>query len=319
MASIKEVAQLAGVGIGTVSRVINGGSVSENTRVRVDEAIRKLNYVPNYSAQTLKTQRAGIIGLFVPVFNNPFFCAIADRIEAQLNKEGYNMLVVCSQEDKEKELRVLRLLAQNRVDGAIFVTHNELGEIDETLPLVTIDRHLGKEIPCITSDNYESTARAVELMIEKGSRNVAYVGGKPLASSEVEMRYKAYLDVMAKHGFEPIVYYKNTKHGQDYSVALDFFSRYGDRVDAVFCSGDTFAYLLYQFAVQKYEIPSQFRIVSYDGVMRNWVGKPDISCVKQDIDQMAQRVVEALFMRINGEKCERKITVPTSFHIGETV
>ena len=154
MANMKDVARLAGVGMGTVSRVLNeSGYVSASVRKRVRSAMEQLNYTPNCTAQTLKGGKNKIIGLFVPTVSHPFFSAIAGEIETCLDRRGYKLLLVCSQNSAEKESGVIRLIASGRVDGAIFITHYRHNDILPDYPIVTLDRHLGENVPCVTSDN----------------------------------------------------------------------------------------------------------------------------------------------------------------------
>lgn len=320
MASIRDVATLAGVGVGTVSRVMNeSGYVSEEAKKKVDAAVKELNFQPNVSAQSLKSQKSGVVGLFVPVLNHPFFCALSEKIEHRLYECGYQTLVVCSQDKKEKELMVLSMLAQKRVDGAIFITHYNLGEINEKLPIVTMDRHFGDDIPCITSDNYESTKRAIEYLIERGCKHIAYVGGEPAVESEVSQRLTAYLDVVKEHNLTPYVLFEEFAHGKDYDYAEKFFSLYGEVVDGVFCSGDILTNAVYQLAVQRgIAIPQKLKIVSYDGIMRDWQQKPNITSVVQNLDEISQHIVKELLNKIEGKPFQKNVVVPADFVIGET-
>ncbi len=320
MASIKDVATLAGVGVGTVSRVLNGsGYVSEESKSKVDAAVKQLNFRPNVSAQSLKSQRSKVVGLFVPVLNHPFFCALAEKIEHRLYENGYRTLIVCSQGRQEKELMVLSMLAQKRVDGAIFITHYNLSKVDEALPIVTMDRHFGKSVPCITSDNYASTWNAIEHLIERGCKEIAYVGGKPAVESEVSKRLDAYLDAVKAHGLTPHVLFEEFEHGKEYEYAEKFFTLYGDICDGVFCSGDILSNAVYHLAIRrKIAVPQQLKIVSYDGNMRDWKQSPNITSVVQDLDMIALHIVKELVNKIEHKEFRKYVVVPAKLIVGET-
>lgn len=320
MASIKDVAALAGVGVGTVSRVINGSvHTSEKVRKRVSEAIKQLNFHPNVSAQSLKSQKAGVVGLFIPVLNHPFFCAVAEKLETELYNNGYKTMVVCSQGRKEKELMVLSMLAQKRVDGAVFITHYDLGEIDESLPIVTIDRHFGDNVPCITSDNYDSTRKAVELLIEKGCRHIAYFGGKPSVGSEVEKRYAAYKDAVKAHGMTEYGLFEEYEHGKDDEYAEKFVDLYANTVDGVICSGDVLASALYAIAVERgIAVPQKLKIISFDGIMRDWHISPQFTSIVQDLDEISRCVVAELINKIDGKPFNKTVMIPATLTEGET-
>ena len=319
MANMRDVASLAGVGVGTVSRVINASpNVSDEVKKRVEDAISQLHYVPNHSAQSLKTHKTGIIGLFIPVLANPFFCVFAEKAEELLDKRGYKTLVVCSQSDKNKELKFLVLLAQNHVDGAILLTHNDLGKTDKNLPIVTIDRHI-ENVPCITSDNYDSTVKAVKFLMESGCKKIAYLGGKPSISSEVENRFKAYTDTVKKYGMQNMSLYEIVRHGEEDAFAERLFDYYGTEIDAVFCSTDILGVSVYKAAQKRgIKVPEQLKIVTYDGVLNYLNVYPDLTCVMQDIDGMAEHAVNELMNRIEKRDYNDKVVVPTKFHFGET-
>ena len=319
MAGIKDVAKLAGVGVGTVSRVLNkSGYVSQPVIERVNQAMKELKYTPNFSARSLKTQKTNLIGLFVPTIYHPFFCAIAQQLVSLLDKEGYKLMLVCSQDSVEKENSVISLVAQNRMDGAVFFTHQKHDDISPEYPIVTMDRHLGEHIPCITSDNYKSSYSAVEYLISRGCKKVGYLGGRPGVESEVTYRVKAYLDVMHSRGMEERALFEEVAHGDEKSYAQKYFDMYGD-VDGILVSGDLLALSYYTTAVNAgRKVPEDLKIISYDGVLFDWQPKPTFTSVKQNLEELAKAIVEQLVNKINGRPFEQKIIIPSSFALGET-
>ena len=123
-ATIADVAKMAGVGVGTVSRVLNGGkSVNEKTKRAVVEAMSKLDYTPNSMAKRLREQKSGIIALMIPVVSHPFFAQFAEYIEQAADKYKYSVLLVASQQRVQKESNIFERIKKREVDGAICVTH----------------------------------------------------------------------------------------------------------------------------------------------------------------------------------------------------
>lgn len=318
--TIKDVAKKAGVGVGTVSRVLNGGkSVNKETKQRVLDAIEELQFVPNQMASRLRKDESGIIALLVPVVNHPFFAKLAYFVEDEADKFGYSILLVSSQKRKEKEKNILQRIRRREVDGAIFVTHYDHAEEElRGCPLVSIDRPLGKDIPYVTSDNYEATKNAVEYLIEKGCTKIGYIGSKPLVESEVLRREDAYLDVMKERGMQPRIKNDLILHGDESNVVAEFLAAYPE-VDAVFASGYTMAQVLYETVLQKgIEVPKQMQIVSYDGAFKQWGGNAVLTCVEQPIEEMAREVVRLLIDRIEGKNPALRTMLKTSFLIGAT-
>ncbi|MBQ8294949.1 MAG: LacI family DNA-binding transcriptional regulator [Clostridia bacterium] len=318
--TIKDVAKQAGVGVGTVSRVLNGGkSVNEETKKRVLEAIEQLHFVPNRMASRLRKDESRIIALLVPVVNHPFFAKLAYYVEDEADRFGYSVLLVSSQKRIEKEADILQRIRRREVDGAIFVTHFDHDEKElEDCDIVSIDRPLGAKIPYVTSDNYDATKNAVEYLIKKGCKRVGYVGSKPLVESEVLKREDAYLDVMKEYGMTPRIKNDVILHGDESNVVAEFLETYPD-VDGVFASGYTMAQVLYETAVSKgIAIPDQMQIVSYDGSFKQWSNNRFLTCVEQPIEDMARTVVKLLIDKIEGKEVPIRTMLPTNFLVGAT-
>ena len=124
--TIKDVAIRSGVGVGTVSRVLNNSpQISEQTRKKVLKAIKELNYVPNVAGKRLSQNRSYVIAVIVPVINHPYFAKLIAELELAADAKGYSLLVASSQHRIEKEREILKRIAQNEADGALFVTHYE--------------------------------------------------------------------------------------------------------------------------------------------------------------------------------------------------
>ena len=298
--TIKEVAAKAGVGIGTVSRVLNNSpQISDETRQKVLAAIKELNYVPNVAGKRLSQNKSNVIAIIVPVINHPYFSKLIEQVELEADLHGYSLLVTSSQHRIEREKEVLKRLAQNEADGAIFVTHYEHDESEfKNLAIVSIDRHLGSNIPIVTSNNYDATKQGVEYLIEKGCKKIAYLGTKPSMASEVCLREQAYLDVMKEHNMTPFVINESVSHGEEKSIVDELFD-HKEQFDGVFVSGCTLANLLYQRAIQThFNIPNHVQIVSYDGDFLN-EGAQRITTLEQPLDLMAKRCVELLIKLID--------------------
>ena len=123
-ATISDVAKRANVGVGTVSRVINGGqSVSKKTIEKVNAIIAETGFIPNANAQKFRSRSSKLIALMVPIVYHPFYAALIEAVERELDKAGYRMLLVASQRREQKESEIIKLIKAKHVDGAIFVTH----------------------------------------------------------------------------------------------------------------------------------------------------------------------------------------------------
>ena len=317
--TIKDVAKYAGVGVGTVSRVINNEkSVGEKTRKKVLDAMKALNYSRNNMAFRLRKNETRIIALLVPVINHPFFAKLAYYVEDEANNFGYSVLLVSSQQKVDKEAEIITKITHREVDGAVFVTHymHEEEELQKC-PIVSIDRTFGKDIPYVTSDNYDATRNAVKYMIDRGAKRVGFIGSKPLVNSEVMERERAYLDVMAEYNMQPRIVNEVIQHGEEPVVVADFLEKYAD-VDGVFVSGYTLSQYFYEAATEQgKKIPDDLQIVSYDGIFKQW-GISNITSVEQPIEEMARQVVRLLIKKIHNEETCQRTVLKTKFVLGTT-
>ena len=318
--TIKEVAAKSGVGIGTVSRVLNNSpQISEETRQKVMKAIEELNYVPNVAGKRLSQNRSHVLAVIVPIIDHPYFAKLIAELELAADSLGYSLLVASSQHRIEKEEDILKRLRQNEADGALFVTHYEHKEEEfKNLAIVSIDRHLGEDIPIVTSDNYEATRRGVEYLLNKGCKKIVYLGSKPSQASEVSLREKAYLDVMNEKKLKPLVINKSIKHGEEEALIDELFEKY-QGFDGVFVSGCILANILYQrIQSMKIDVPNTLQIVSYDGEFRV-DNHHHITTLEQPLNLMAKRCVELLHKLINEENdIERINKFDCRFLVGET-
>jgi len=129
MATIRDVAKQAGVGVGTVSRALNGtGHVSPETKKKIEDAASKLGYTPNELARNLFRNRTGIIGLIVPDLHHSFFSCFAKYVEMELYKQGYKTMICNSIGISDREKEYLDMLERNMVDGIITAAHSLDGE-----------------------------------------------------------------------------------------------------------------------------------------------------------------------------------------------
>ena len=264
---IIDVAKRANVGCGTVSRVVNGDPhVSEKTRQKVNKVIQELGYLPNNLGKRLRTNKNNVVCVTVPVIGHSFFNVLIENLELELSKRGYNMLLIASQGNIEKERNILNKIRNKEVDGAIFVTHYSHPENEfKNLPIVSIDRHIRSDSPCVTSNNYEATKEAINYLISKGAKRIAYLGSKPTVDSEVSLRLKGYCDVVDDFGIERIIVNEQITHGDEQKLVDKLLNNHKD-IDGVFVAGYSLCEcLLATMKIRNINCPNDIQVVSYDG------------------------------------------------------
>ena len=172
MASIRDVAKQAGVGVGTVSRALNGtGYVSPDTKKKIEKAAEKLGYTPNELARNLYRNRTGIVGVMVPDLDHPFFSCLAKHIEMELYRQGYKTMICNTIGISDREKDYLDMLDRNIVDGIITAAHSldEEEYLKRKKPIVSVDREFGPGIPLIGSDHAMGGRMAAELLLKSAT------------------------------------------------------------------------------------------------------------------------------------------------------
>ncbi len=206
-ATMKEVAARAGVSVATVSHVINeSGLVKEETKQRVVEAIRDLNYSPNIMARTFKTGKKNTMGFIVPDIGSNFFASIIEEIENVLAQSSYKLIVANTREDTKREVETIRMMTSGLVDGLIissaFTDFDLLKEYlpkKNNFPVIFVGREtLNCTFDSVTISDYSATRQSVEHLIQKGHKRIGYVSGLKYLSP-IRERLRAYCDVLEEN------------------------------------------------------------------------------------------------------------------------
>ncbi|HRF52402.1 MAG TPA: LacI family DNA-binding transcriptional regulator, partial [Trichococcus flocculiformis] len=239
---MKDVAALANVGVGTVSRVLNSsGSVKESTRRKVEAAMKELNYIPNAYARGLKMNKTNTVALIIPTIWHPFFSEFAYYVESNLAEHKYKMLLCNSDVSSDKELEYIQMVQENKVDGIIGITYSDLDNfVSSHLPFVTIDRHFKEETVCVTSDNFHAGQLAVEKLVEKGCKKLGYVGTHSRFPSETTKRRDGFKAKAEQMGM-PYAIYDGEDPVIEFKQEIRTFFEENPDVDGIFAHTDFIA------------------------------------------------------------------------------
>jgi LacI family sucrose operon transcriptional repressor len=324
MASIKDVAKKAGVGVGTVSRMINeSGYVSEETRAKIELAMQELDYTPNELARNLYRKKSGIIAVLVPNVSYPFFSEFVHATEEELHKAGYKMMLCETSREQSFELEYLDMLRRQIVDGVITGVHTL--DIKEYLnmrkPIVAIDRYIGKHIPVVSSDHKAGGRLAAETLIANGCKKVLHFRGSTKIDSPYHERHYEFERVMAENNIETKCYVLEwNRFDEDYrrQVIEEIFENEFD-FDGVF-GVDMLAIEVMNEAIRRHiKVPKDLKFVSYDGSFVTEIVEPKMTTVVQPVDALAHECVELLGKLIDGKKYTQKhIMVDVSLRKGNT-
>ena len=320
MATMKDVAALANVGVGTVSRVLNSsGSVKESTRRKVEAAMKELNYIPNAYARGLKMNKTNTVALIIPTIWHPFFSEFAYYVESNLAEHKYKMLLCNSDVSSDKELEYIQMVQENKVDGIIGITYSDLDNfVSSHLPFVTIDRHFKEETVCVTSDNFHAGQLAVEKLVEKGCHKLGYIGTHSRFPTETTKRRDGF-EAQAEQMGVPYAIYDGEDPVMEFKQEIRTFFEKNPDVDGVFAHTDFIALDILEVLDElKRKVPEEVQIIGCDGIKMEAGRKQFLSTIRQPVDLMAKAAVEKIIQVIDGEPVKTKITLPVHYLEGST-
>ncbi|WP_458127014.1 LacI family DNA-binding transcriptional regulator [Paenibacillus sp. Z3-2] len=204
-ASIKDVAERAGVSVTSVSRVLNREKyISQRILDKVNDAIEELNYSPSHIARSLKKQKTNIIGIIVPDLRNYFCSTILSSIEESASEYGYNLIVCNIAENLEKEFKYLQAVQEMRVDG-IIIMHQKVDDrilsFIESASIPILFSCVRSPLPgrfSVLINDYRAALDATEYLIGLGHRRIAFLGGDLRDISSGHDRYQGYVDALSK-------------------------------------------------------------------------------------------------------------------------
>lgn len=324
MAGIRDVAKKAGVGVGTVSRMLNdSGYVAEETREKIEAAMRELNYTPNELARNLYHKRTGIIAVLVPNVSNPFFAEFVDHVEVELYKVGYKMMLCNTIKASNAELEYLDMLNRHIVDGVITGVHSldveEYKKIRK--PIVALDRYLGEHIPVVAADHKEGGRLAAETLISNGCKKILHFKGATAVESPYHERHYEFDRIMEKNHIKTYSYELEwNRFDMEYcrEAIEDVFSREID-FDGVFAADSLAIECMNETIRRHMKVPRDVKFVAYDGTYITKMVEPKMTAVVQPIESLAKESVRLIGDLISGKVYKNKqVLLGVSLRKGNT-
>lgn len=309
----KDIAKKAGVSQTTVSRVLNGHPyVSDETKERVLQVIKELDYQPNYVARSMVLQRTNTLGLIVADITNPFYGEIAKSIIDRAKEFHYNVFLCNNDNNQELQKFYIRLLLEKRVDGIIFASVKLRDKAVEQLvrdeyPCIMCNRHLQfKKASFVTSNNKLGAFMAVEHLIKLGHTRIGFISGPADISTAAE-RLEGYIDALKTFGIEhdpALVVKGDFKKDFVYKATAELLEM-ADRPTAIFASNDLTALAAMECIEDfGYSIPKDVALIGYDDISLASHKRIGLTTVAQKKEEMGRIAVEKIIEMItrNGEK-----------------
>ena len=330
-ATLRDVAELAGVSPRTVSNVVNGyAPVTEATRAKVQSALDELGYRPNVLARNLAVGRSGQLAVVVPYLDTPYFAELLQGIITSARARGYNVLIdqTNGDADHEREL-ITRGSRAFLFDGIIFsplgLAQEELADRDKSLPIVILGERVSDgTFDHVGIDDVAAARDATMHLMDLGRTRIAAIGDQPYRTGEAaQLRTRGYRRAHEEAGREvdsalivPTPRFNRTDGATAMALLLDS----PNPPDAVFCYSDLVALgAMHTLAVRGLRIPDDVAIVGYDGIEEGRYSNPTLTTIAPDKGAIASTAVERLIARIeNRHLAAAEIKMPHQLVVGES-
>ncbi|MDU1910129.1 LacI family DNA-binding transcriptional regulator [Fusobacterium sp.] len=328
---INDVAEYAGVSLATVSRVINGRKVKKETKEKVEEAIKKLNYTPNFMASSLQRTKSNMILIIVPEISNPYYSAILEGVEVTAKSMGYNIILGSSYSSEAQLLDYLNLLNTKLVDGIILMEKIAKEKIMEKIKDENVFR---KMVQCseyieengltyITIDHEKAAYEAVSHLISIGKKEI-YLFSMKKDYTYSTLRREGLIKAMSDNGLE---------FKKENEILLDELSikeahkhmniilnNRKIKDIGIFAVSDVIAIgVLKALNTKNIKIPQEVAVIGFDNIDFSAVTEPSLTTVSQPGYELGAESVKSLVRKITGENNEpEKIILDHELIVRET-
>ncbi|WP_406678658.1 LacI family DNA-binding transcriptional regulator [Moorella sp. ACPs] len=314
MVKMTEVAKLAGVSPSTVSRVLsNSPYVSEETRQRVLEAVKLLEYKPNRLASNLRKMSSKTIVVVLPDITNPFFARILQGLEDVARENGYHVLLGDTGNNLKLEKDFIDLVRERFVDGLILATarirKEEILAISQEMPVVLACEYVeGYDIPTVSIDNISAARQATEHLINLGHKRIGFITG-PLGVILSRDRLKGYRQALLLHEIpidESLIQEGDFSVKSGYDIMMKFLA-VNPPPTAVFASNDEMAVGAMKAIKHKgMRVPDDVAVIGFDDIPLCTLVEPELTTIAQPKYEIGTHAMDMLLKIIKKEELVNK-------------
>jgi DNA-binding LacI/PurR family transcriptional regulator len=309
VATLKDVAKLAGVSYATVSRVLaKKPNIRAETIERVMHAVNELGYTTNRTARSLRNRKSNIIGVIVSDIRYEFFPPVVRAIEDVASKADYAVLLCNSDENPEKERKYIELLIDENVAGAIIAptgkgSHAFEGPKEASMPVVLIDRKVdGFETDLVVVDNYEAAYSATTHLLDHGFERIGAIVGSNNATT-AEERFQGYQQALVERGLAPdrALVRRGPPSFATGTESMKALLALDERPGAVFISNHLLAAGAFKALHDHgHGVAYDIGIVAFDDLPWAAFVSPSVTTVRQPTYEIGRHAIEMLLRRIDG-------------------
>ena len=311
LATIEDVAAIAGVSIATVSRAINEPTkVADETRRRVTEAIARTGYTTNAMARSLRMRRSNMILILAPDVGDPNFSNILVGLETEASKRGYGVLIGNTQNDAEREADYLRFISSNQADGLILLTgHLPFGHANARLPpMVAVNEPVPNgDVPFVGVDNFEGSRIATEYLISQRHRRIAFIGHSTSRAVN-QLRERGYRAALEGAGIavDPQLILDGDGTTESGRLAAEHMFVRDVLPTAFLCVNDATALgVIIALNTRRYDLPRQFSVMGFDDISFASFVTPSLTTMKQPRLRIGEVAMDMLLRLLEGSRPDR--------------
>lgn len=330
--TIREIAQEAGYGVGTVSRVLNNNpNVSEAARSKVMAVVKAHNFEPNTNARNLKRQANSGIAIIVRGIQNMLFSDLLEQIQMEIRQNGLVCMVFYLDEDADEVAEAKRVCAERRPCGIIFLGSNLDGHKKEVekldIPCIVMTENAAsygvRNLSSIGVDDTVSARTAIEYLLDKGHRKIGLIGGATVGSGPSRRRYDGCAIAFHQHNitFDPEKQYAYSRFSMQggYKAANELLDKFPG-MTAIFAFADITAVGAVRAILDRgYRVPDDISVIGFDGIELAHYLYPRITTIRQNVPRMARRGTEILLGCIQKHEDAVHELIPFEFQEGDSV
>lgn len=334
--TIKDIANICGVGVTTVSRAINNHpDINKETKDKIMAVIEEYNYVPNNSARNLKRQESNTIAVLIKGINNPFFSPMITVFEQVIQEKKFSFFLQRVEEGQDEVDVAIALEKEKRLKGIIFLGgyfSHARGKLEKlsvpfVLSTISLQNNVGTmECASVSVDDCLESYRMVDFLIKQGHEKTAIIAAPSVDESVGSLRLEGYKKAFHDNGLpvcEELIFYGTSMKDRysmntGYEVMKEILSS-GKEFTAVYAIADSLAIGACKAILESGKrIPEDYSVAGYDGIEFGGFYNPSLTTIRQPVEKIAEETVRILFDMMEGKETKYRYVFPGELLVRES-